>query len=55
MRNSCKYGSFERVIELPCPVIGEKTKAEFEDGVLKVTLPKQRKNTKINNIKITKK
>jgi len=50
-----KYGSFERVIELPCPVIGEKTKAEFKDGVLKVTLPKQKKNTKTSNIKITKK
>ena len=50
-----KYGSFERVIELPCSIIGEKTKAEFKDGVLEITLPKQTKNKKASNIKITKK
>lgn len=50
-----KYGSFERVIELPCLVIGEKATAEFKDGVLMVTLPKQKKGKKATSIKVKKK
>jgi HSP20 family protein len=34
------YGSFERMTTLPCDVDAEKVKAEFKDGVLKITLPK---------------
>lgn len=50
-----KYGSFERVIELPCPIIGEKAEAELKDGVLAVTLPKKEKSKKTTSIKIKKK
>ncbi len=35
-----RYGSFERSIMLPTDVQTEKAKAEFENGVLTVTLPK---------------
>jgi HSP20 family protein len=35
-----RWGSFERSVGLPTQVISEKAKAEFEDGVLTVTLPK---------------
>lgn len=35
-----RWGSFERSVGLPTQVILEKAKAEFEDGVLTVTLPK---------------
>ncbi len=35
-----RYGSFERTIGLPTQVLADKAKAEFEDGVLTVTLPK---------------
>jgi HSP20 family protein len=35
-----RYGSFQRVISLPAAVNANKTEAEFEDGVLTVTLPK---------------
>jgi HSP20 family protein len=35
-----RWGSFERSIALPTIVLAEKAKAEFEDGVLTVTLPK---------------
>jgi len=35
-----RYGSFERTISLPTQVLADKAKADFEDGILTVTLPK---------------
>ena len=35
------YGSFERAIELPAEVDESKAKAEFKQGVLRLTLPKR--------------
>jgi HSP20 family protein len=35
-----RYGAFERSIGLPTDVQSDKAKAEFENGVLTVTLPK---------------
>lgn len=35
-----RYGSFERSIALPADVQSDKAKAEFENGVLTITLPK---------------
>ena len=35
-------GSFSRTITLPSDVDGEKARAEFKDGVLEMTLPKQK-------------
>ena len=35
-----RWGAFERSVSLPTAVVSEKAKAEFEDGVLTVTLPK---------------
>ncbi len=37
------YGSFKRVIPLPCSVESEGTKAKYKDGVLSVTMPKDRR------------
>jgi HSP20 family protein len=34
------YGSFERSLLLPVPVLSDKAQAEFEDGILTITLPK---------------
>jgi len=34
------YGSFQRSISLPAGVQGDKAKAGYKDGVLKVTVPK---------------
>jgi HSP20 family protein len=34
------YGKFERGVQLPFPVQGDKIKATYRDGVLTVTLPK---------------
>ena len=35
-----RWGAFERSVVLPTAVVSDKAKAEFEDGVLTVTLPK---------------
>ena len=35
-----RYGSFERAVRLPTDVQTDKAKADFEDGILTVTLPK---------------
>lgn len=35
-----RWGAFERSIALPTQVVADKAKAEFENGVLTVTLPK---------------
>lgn len=45
------FGKFSRTITLPQAVKSEGAKASYKDGVLKITLPKE-KATKINEIKI---
>jgi HSP20 family protein len=35
-----RYGSFERTFALPTDVVADKAKAEFENGILTITLPK---------------
>jgi HSP20 family protein len=35
-----RYGAFERTVSLPTEVVADKAKAEFEDGILTITLPK---------------
>jgi HSP20 family protein len=35
-----RWGSFERSLPLPTSVVSDKAKAEFEDGILTITLPK---------------
>lgn len=37
----CAYGSFERAIPLPAPVDSEQASASYEQGVLRVELPKR--------------
>jgi len=37
------YGSFQRTIQLPSEVIGDKAKATYNDGVLKIIVPKSQK------------
>ena len=39
-RSECRYGMFERVIQLPAEIDADKAKATFKKGVLKITLPK---------------
>lgn len=35
-----RYGSFSRSLRLPLAVVADKAEAEFENGVLRLTLPK---------------
>ncbi len=35
-----RWGAFERSLPLPAAVVSDKAQAEFEDGILTVTLPK---------------
>ena len=37
------HGTFRRVIQLPVPVLPDKAKAAYRDGVLTITIPKVRK------------
>jgi HSP20 family protein len=41
LRQEIRYGSFSRTIQLPESVDAEKVTAEYINGVLRVTLPKQ--------------
>ncbi len=49
-----RLSSFVRIIPLPSDVDADKAKAEFENGVLTLTLPK-RENAKAKQINITSK
>lgn len=37
----CAYGYFQRAISLPSPVIVDKAKATYRDGVLRIDMPKK--------------
>ena len=36
----CAYGSFRRTVPLPTPVLSDKAKANYRNGVLRIELPK---------------
>jgi HSP20 family protein len=38
----CAYGSFQRAVPLPGPVVADEARATFRDGVWRVELPKAR-------------
>jgi len=40
IRRECRYGAFSRSLTLPTAVVSDKAEAEFENGVLTLTLPK---------------
>lgn len=50
-RKEVRSGSFHRSIALPTAVIADKAKASFENGLLKVILPKEER-VRPKNIKI---
>lgn len=55
-RKEVRSGTFYREVPLPTPVLEDKVTAEFEDGLLKITLPKaQPAAAKKIDVKIVKK
>lgn len=50
-RKEVRSGSFHRSIMLPSAVQAEQAKAEFENGMLKIVLPKETQS-KVKNVKI---
>lgn len=40
IRQERRYGAFSRSLTLPTSIVAEKARAEFENGVLSLTLPK---------------
>ncbi|NTU65660.1 MAG: Hsp20/alpha crystallin family protein [Chloroflexi bacterium] len=54
IRKERRFGSFQRTLSLPASVASDKAKAEFENGVLTLTLPKA-EEAKPKSIKITTK
>ena len=52
LRRELRYGSFQRSLRLPPTVDVEKAAAKFENGELKLTLPKK-PESKARSIKIT--
>ncbi len=52
IRRELRYGSFQRQLRLPPTIDAEHAKAEFEHGMLKLTLPKK-EEARARSIKIT--
>lgn len=49
-----RRGSFERVVRMPTPVQEDKIKAEYENGILKITMPKAKEVKKKVQVQIKK-
>jgi HSP20 family protein len=55
-RKEVRYGSFHRSVALPAAVKNDQAKATYEDGILKISIPKEEKaKSKTINIEIKKK
>jgi len=50
-RKEIRSGSFHRSVALPVPVSGDQAKAEYADGILKITIPKE-EQAKPKSVKI---
>ena len=54
-RKEVRHGSFHRSVNLPVAVDGEKAAAEYKDGILTITIPKEeRAKKKTIKVKINK-
>jgi HSP20 family protein len=40
IRRECRYGSFARTVAIPTSIVADKAEAEFDNGILTLTLPK---------------
>ncbi|MEI7475247.1 MAG: Hsp20/alpha crystallin family protein [bacterium] len=52
-KSEFRYGKFLRTVPMPSEVKSDEAKAEFDNGVLKITVPKVQEETKkLNKLKI---
>jgi len=49
----CFWGKFSRTLILPCPIKPNEVKANFKNGILKITLPKAEEINSHKNIKVS--
>ncbi|MCD6442265.1 Hsp20/alpha crystallin family protein [bacterium] len=49
----CFWGKFSRTLILPCPIKPNEVKANFKNGILKITLPKAEEVDGQKNIKVS--
>ena len=54
-KKEIRRGSFERVVRLPSNIDESEVKASYEDGILKVEVPKKEKSEKERTIEIESK
>ena len=48
------YGRFSRSVRLPCEIVAEQAKADFNDGVLEISIPKtEAAKEKVRRVEIT--
>jgi len=48
-----RYGTFERIVDLPCAIDSAKAKATYRDGVLTIELPKrEEEKQKVRKIEV---
>lgn len=52
-RYESSYGSFERVLRLPEAVDSDQSQASFKNGVLTLTIPKDKKSSKVKKLQIS--
>lgn len=51
-RKEIRKGSFSRMVNLPVPVMANDAKAKFENGILKINIPKAEPLKEIKKIKV---
>ena len=52
LRKERRTGSFKRSVTLPGPVVADKLDAQYENGVLTITIPKAKEETQSKTIRI---
>jgi len=52
IHRECSYGAFNRSLTLPTQVVADEAEAEFEHGVLMLTIPKEEAKSQTIKIKV---
>ncbi|MCM1983361.1 Hsp20/alpha crystallin family protein [Lyngbya confervoides] len=52
-RSEFRYGKYHRVIPLTAKVVNQEASADYQDGILKLTLPKSKTDEKVHRLKLS--